>query len=530
MTRRRSADFSLREAVADPGFTPRAADSDALADLAVSTEEQIAKQAALALTRVEGGSPRFFDRILRGGEAEPIKRAFRAMGHFELSSHGPAMAELALASLQHVSAGVRRGAARILGKVGDPALVTHLLRSREREADRSVYDELTLAIARSGHTDIEAPSVAHGVTQKKAHLIALREHARRTPTQIDLTRQLPTQTALDPGTRLLLRVRQGLEPILQSELSACGQHFSHVRPGELEAPVGELGPAIASRIALDFGFSIPCRETSEPPGIAQSLVDVSPLLRHYTSGPIRYRLRVSGRGKSRSLVREVALLAQNGAEDLVNDPNQSAWEVVVEQKRMLLIPKPSDTRFGYRIAEVPAASHPTIAAALARLAMQGKRDVVWDPFVGSGLELCERHLLGDCSLLVGTDIDERAVAAASSNLQQVGATKYRVHLLDARKFDPPPLTAVISNVPLGRRVVRDRSLGALLVEVLHKACAALQPGGRIAITCPHPDLIHPVFGAAGLSCRYSSELDMGGFSATLLCFERPGRRRAPRTP
>ena len=53
-----------------------------------------------------------------------------------------------------------------------------------------------------------------------------------------------------------------------------------------------------------------------------------------------------------------------------------------------------DPRFAYRVAHVPASSHPTLAAALARVAGARPDDVVWDPFVGAATELVERARLG----------------------------------------------------------------------------------------------------------------------------------------
>jgi 23S rRNA G2445 N2-methylase RlmL len=65
--------------------------------------------------------------------------------------------------------------------------------------------------------------------------------------------------------------------------------------------------------------------------------------------------------------------------ELVNDPTASPWEVVVDDAngalQVELRPRWHDERFAYRVGEVPAASHPTIAAAIARLA--GVRPMTW---------------------------------------------------------------------------------------------------------------------------------------------------------
>jgi len=86
------------------------------------------------------------------------------------------------------------------------------------------------------------------------------------------------------------------------------------------------------------------------------------------------------------------------------------------QQRDLLRRHPVDERFAYRTETVAASSHPTIAAALVRLVPPREDDVVWDPFVGSALELIERARLGPYRALHGTDVDEGALEAARANL------------------------------------------------------------------------------------------------------------------
>ncbi|MFY0536671.1 TRM11 family SAM-dependent methyltransferase [Nannocystis pusilla] len=113
----------------------------------------------------------------------------------------------------------------------------------------------------------------------------------------------------------------------------------------------------------------------------------------------------------------------------------------------------ADPRFSYRSGDVPAASHPTIAAALARLAEVRQDDVVWDPFVGSGLELCERGLLGPAASLLGTDLDPRALAVAAANLRNAGL-RAELTQADATTHRPAGVTLIVTNPPMGRRVHR----------------------------------------------------------------------------
>src|SRR5580700_2405141 len=75
-----------------------------------------------------------------------------------------------------------------------------------------------------------------------------------------------------------------------------------------------------------------------------------------------------------------------------------------------------DPRFAYRRRDVPAASHPPLAACLARLAGRLPNEVIWDPFCGSGLELIESALLGGARSVCGSDCSSQAIAIAQNTL------------------------------------------------------------------------------------------------------------------
>ena len=74
-----------------------------------------------------------------------------------------------------------------------------------------------------------------------------------------------------------------------------------------------------------------------------------------------------------------------------------------------------DPRFSYRQKDVPAASHPPLAASLARLGGCKNEDIVWDPFCGSGLELIERGLLGGSPVIFGSDLSAEAIEITKKN-------------------------------------------------------------------------------------------------------------------
>src|SRR5699024_6701634 len=138
--------------------------------------------------------------------------------------------------------------------------------------------------------------------------------------------------------------------------------------------------------------------------------------------------------------------------ELLNDPTETLWEVIVDETdetSIALWPRGlEDPRFAYRRAQVPASSHPTIAAALAKVAGARPDDVVWDPFVGAGAELVERGRLGRFRALIGNDTDRLALERARVNIDAAGL---EAQLLkgDARRFRPRQRpTLIVTNPPM----------------------------------------------------------------------------------
>lgn len=114
------------------------------------------------------------------------------------------------------------------------------------------------------------------------------------------------------------------------------------------------------------------------------------------------------------------------------------------------------SRRSYRVVNVHGALRPTVAAALVRIAIPGrKRQRVWDPFCGSGTIVCEAASLGH--EVWGTDIDPEAVGASRDNLSAV-RREYRGRIGNADSTSPRTwqkrrsATAVISNLPWGKQV------------------------------------------------------------------------------
>jgi 23S rRNA G2445 N2-methylase RlmL len=212
----------------------------------------------------------------------------------------------------------------------------------------------------------------------------------------------------------------------------------------------------------------------------------------------------------------------------MNDPTASLWEAVVDETkgvRVELWPRGlADPRFAYRVEQVPASSHPTLAAALARIAGVRADDVVWDPFVGSGTELVERARLGPFRLLFGTDLDERALERARANLAAAGVVA-ELAAGDARLFRPRQRpTLILTNPPMGRRVLNKRLTGALYDDFLAHAAALLPPGGRLVWISPRADDTAARARSLGFTVEARHKVDMAGFWAELQAFTRKRAR------
>jgi SAM-dependent methyltransferase len=288
----------------------------------------------------------------------------------------------------------------------------------------------------------------------------------------------------------------------------------------LTAPPAAL---FASRLWATLAIAFPLAAGDDlAAAVAQTLAapPVLGVLRAWTEGPIRWRLGFE-HGHKRAVVWRAAQAVAAAAPDLVNDPTATTWDVVVDDaaRTLALVPRRlDDPRFAYRVADVPAASHPTVAAALAWLAEARPGDRVWDPFCGSGVELVERSRRGPLRSLLGTDLDATALDAARANLAAAGVTA-ELATADARTPGPPgSIDLIVTNPPLGSRVQLDAA--ALLSAALPNLARALAPGGRLVWITPAPRRTTPVAEQLGLARRRSLSVDLGGVRGQLESWDR----------
>ena len=232
----------------------------------------------------------------------------------------------------------------------------------------------------------------------------------------------------------------------------------------------------------------------------------------FTRGRVRYRIAWKPGGHRRSTVFDVASRVALIEPAFVNDPTRSTWELSVDDRegrlRVELSPKSlADPRFTYRVADVPAASHPTIAAAIVHVGGARNHDVVWDPFVGSGMELVERARMGPYESLFGTDTSESALVAAMQNFESAGGRtlepgespdpngqrleRFSLEKSDALHARPSGVTLIVTNPPMGRRVTRGESLDTYhQVQVSERLFSLLDRSNDVQISVRCERAIH----------------------------------------
>jgi hypothetical protein len=521
----RAPDFDLARELAKPSFTPAARDAHALVELIVAGDEPAATRAAPALARLGDAGRAALEARLAHIDEGARARLVAVVGLLARAGDGAARAAL-IAHATDAAPRVRKAAAVALGKLGgDDARRALLVRWDAGDALPDERRALAEALGKVGGDDalarlraLDAGDDAELIRRRdRAVLMADRTAQRDVASMIAADVEPPAPVTVELGCRA------GLGPLLIDELAAAGIAAQPAGDRgatlELAAPLSSLFAArlwatlaIPISLAADGDLATAITRTIASPRLLG-------LLRAWTRGPIRWRLGFA-HGHKRAIVWRVARDATAAAPDLINDPTATTWDLLVddEQRTLAIVPRRlDDPRFAYRVADIPAASHPTVAAALAWLADPRPTDRVWDPFCGSGLELVERARRGPARSLLGTDIDPAALDAARRNLDAAGV-RAELAQADARTHNPGPVDLVITNPPLGSRVQLDAA--ALLVAALPNLARALAPRGRLVWITPSARRTTPAAEQLGLVRTRSLAVDLGGVRGHLERWDR----------
>jgi 23S rRNA G2445 N2-methylase RlmL len=551
----------LEKAVKDPGFTPAVGEIDGVVALLVAEDEKTADGAERALARTGlAGLRRAWDTM---AAASPALRArvHRLAARVGEKLQDPAIEAALRAGLDDPEARARRAAISSLAKVAGA------------RAEDAILARLTALLAMQGRVGKDAKDVPDGAEVRaclaalgKIGGVASREAIARVPGEdretkrlreeallkIDRTTVRTVDSVIDgsapapAGLRVWLRCRAGIEEILAEE---CAEILPDLRAraataGLVEGDMtGSLDQLLLLRTAIRVGFPLKfVRGAAGVEAAEKALIEAMSselafsIFRTWTRGPLRYRIDWAQAGHRRASTFRAAKAIAAKRPELANDPTGSPWEVVIREHGggidIELWPRAlPDHRFDWRTGDVPAASHPTLAAALARVAGVRPDDVVWDPFVGSGSELVERARRGRYARLFGTDLDPRAIAVARENLRAAGIEGATLAQLDARTFEPPARpTLILTNPPMGRRLSSFEEVEQLYAEVLLRAARLLTDDGRFVWISPVPDKTATLAASMGLRETLRQRVDMGGFPAAIQRFERERKAVSPQGP
>ena len=328
------------------------------------------------------------------------------------------------------------------------------------------------------------------------------------------------------GVTIHLRGRRGLESVVLEEVAAHGQ-FRFVRQSKGLVAIQAIAPfSLADLYHLrcfgTAGFALGEGTLENLAGLMTSPLALR-LLTTFTEGTPRYRIDFVAKGHQRGAVRELADRAYAKNPEILNDPRSALWAMDVHPgtggEMLELRPRLSpDPRFAYRLQYIPAASHPPLAAAMARLAGKRNEEIVWDPFCGSGVELIECAVRGGVRKLFGTDRSPEAIAIAQENFAAAGIDLAiaNFHCRDFRDhasvdgLGAGRVSLIITNPPMGMRVPIP-NLRELIADLYSVAATTLKPGGRLVFVNPtrmeSPD--------PRLKLKSRQSVDMSGFDARL---------------
>jgi hypothetical protein len=422
--------------------------------------------------------------------------------------------------LQDQDEKIRRYAMAALPKIGAEAADEEALINLLRKANPPEREKKFLARALDkigGKATLEIADQLSGQTALKVKASVAREER---PSEILLDQAVE----IFSGLRIHLRGRRGLEGFVRKELESTmpARGLFEFRSSQLGlVEIAPRGPFRLSDLLTLRCFGTPAFVLGTIPKLDSTEMaalitapSARALLQGLTKGSIRYRLEFPSLGHQRGLVRDIANRAYALCPDLLNDARSAPWAVEIHPHRgrfaVELRPRFSpDPRFAYRRLDVPAASHPPLAACMARLAGSTGDDVVWDPFCGSGLELIERGFLGGVSKLLGSDRSAEAIDVAKCNLAASGlrVTSDFFHG-DFRNANlaPGSISQIISNPPMGRRVpIAD--LQGLIRDLFETAAGVLQSGGVLVFA--NPLSLRP--SDARLKLDSTHRIDLGGF-------------------
>ena len=166
------------------------------------------------------------------------------------------------------------------------------------------------------------------------------------------------------------------------------------------------------------------------------------------------------------------------------DADVELWATMIDAEFFLTVRLSDDAmrHREYKAAHRPASLRASSAAALAWLSEPRDDDVVLDPFCGAGTILIERAHLGRYAMLLGSDRDAAALAAARVN---VGARYKPIQLENwdagALPLGDASVNKIVTNLPWGLRYGSHGENRKLYPIWMREFARVLKPGGMMVM-------------------------------------------------
>ena len=199
---------------------------------------------------------------------------------------------------------------------------------------------------------------------------------------------------------------------------------------------------------------------------------------HSKGSPFYYRIEIKSTMNKKEKLKLIESIKNsidvNFKGEYVNNPSLYEFEIRIVEKEdkynvLFKLYTVEDSRYKYRVTDLPASINPTTAAILMN-EIKGylKEDSeVMDAFCGTSTMLIERSYVKGYKSLTGIDISGEAVEYSKINANNV-PLKIELVCENILKYQGPEFDEIISNMPFGNRVSNHE-----LNETLYKRFIAM---------------------------------------------------------
>ncbi|NJP06481.1 MAG: methyltransferase [Chloroflexaceae bacterium] len=414
---------------------------------------------------------------------------------------------------------VRRNAAIALGKLQHRPTLPALKQRLTIETDTQVRTSLILSLGQVAQPS-DQDVLADVLLTTEAEKIAAQKVADRLVAQSQAIPAIDTESMLSPAIKSELWCRKGVAALVQQECAAHGMPTQVIAPDRIRlAQTLSFGQMLTIRTAL---FPVLVVELPNDPsspallGAQFAATHVASEMRRLTqSEAVSYRMTFDNAALSQQTRSQWIAEFASATHGLINRASGYSWEIMVRStpKALVFAARPAsvvDQRFAYRKSMLPAALHPTLAAAAVQLVPGHADDIVVDPFCGSGTLLAERAMYAPYKRLIGFDHHLDAIQAARINLE--GLPNVSLHKTSFKALAKRQnVSLIITNPPYGQRVANRKHARVLHNELDSLAAMVLRPGGTLIVFRP-PNFPDP----EQLTVIERRRIDAGGLHVDLI--------------